>query len=276
VPATAEKLAAAGFTVVGVDRNEAALRELPDGIRHAAGDPAVSRSLDDKIVAEAGSPEALVNTMGTYHLGEALAGTSEDLRFMIDVNVGTALWLTQAVAPYLRERGSGAVVHVAARPGLEPTVGMATYGQAGFPIDSRPQPPLSRHRSGCMSSRTARGGGTGLQPGNALVAQGQPMPCRSGSRTEGSPTDAKRINDQGRFPKFGRTPYDLNSFCGPEVTAHEPLRYGPDLWFLDPGPPVQRSVRRSNWKLARVTSWARTPRLRTRSPAVCPAGRTRW
>jgi NADP-dependent 3-hydroxy acid dehydrogenase YdfG len=43
VPATAEKLAAAGFTVVGVDRNEAALRELPDGIRHAAGDPAVSR-----------------------------------------------------------------------------------------------------------------------------------------------------------------------------------------------------------------------------------------
>ncbi|WP_460491700.1 hypothetical protein [Dactylosporangium cerinum] len=37
--ATAEKLAAAGFTVVGVDRTEAALRELPDGIRQAAGDP---------------------------------------------------------------------------------------------------------------------------------------------------------------------------------------------------------------------------------------------
>jgi len=87
----------------------------------------VSRSLDDKIVAEAASPEALV-TIGTYHLGEALAGTSEDLRFMIDVNVGTALWLTQAVAPFMRERGSGAVVHVAARPGLEPTAGMATHG----------------------------------------------------------------------------------------------------------------------------------------------------
>ncbi|MEN3305953.1 MAG: hypothetical protein V7603_2155 [Micromonosporaceae bacterium] len=43
---------------------------------------------------------------------------------MIDVNVGTALWLTQAVAPYLRERGSGAIVSVAARPGLEPTAGM--------------------------------------------------------------------------------------------------------------------------------------------------------
>ena len=46
---------------------------------------------------------------------------------MIDVNAGTALWLTQAVAPYMRERGSGVIVHVAARPGLEPTAGMATY-----------------------------------------------------------------------------------------------------------------------------------------------------
>ena len=37
--ATAEKLAAAGFTVVGVDRSEEGLKELPDGIRHEAADP---------------------------------------------------------------------------------------------------------------------------------------------------------------------------------------------------------------------------------------------
>ena len=46
--ATAEKLAAAGFTVVGVDRSEEGLKELPDGIRYEAGDatdPAVARSL---------------------------------------------------------------------------------------------------------------------------------------------------------------------------------------------------------------------------------------
>ena len=68
-----------------------------------------------------------MNTIGTYHLGEALTATPEDLRLMIDVNVGAALWLTQAVVPYLRERGSGSIVHVAARPGLEPTAGMVTY-----------------------------------------------------------------------------------------------------------------------------------------------------
>ena len=128
--ATAEKLAAAGFTVVGVDRNEEGLKELPDGIRYETGDatdPAVARSLVDRIAVEVGPPEVLVNTIGTYHLGDALAATPEDLRLMIDVNAGTALWLTQAVAPYMRERGSGAIVHVAARPGLEPTAGMATY-----------------------------------------------------------------------------------------------------------------------------------------------------
>src|SRR5580700_7927969 len=128
--ATAEKLAAAGFTVVGVDRSEEGLKELPDGIRHEAGDPtdqASARSVIDRIAAEVGPPEVLVNTIGTYHLGEALTATPEDLRLMIDVNVGPALWLTQAVVPYLRDRGSGSIVHVAARPGLEPTAGMATY-----------------------------------------------------------------------------------------------------------------------------------------------------
>jgi short-subunit dehydrogenase len=69
---TAQKLAAAGFKLVGLNRSEEALKELPDGIRHA-------------------------------------------------------LWLTQAVAPYIRELGSGGIVLVAARPELEPTTGMATY-----------------------------------------------------------------------------------------------------------------------------------------------------
>jgi NAD(P)-dependent dehydrogenase (short-subunit alcohol dehydrogenase family) len=131
--ATAEKLAAAGFTVAGTDRSEEGLKELPDGIRREVTDPtdptdpAAARSAVDRIAAEVGPPEVLVNTIGIYHLGEALAATPEDLRLMIDVNVGAALWLTQAVVPYMRDRGSGFIVHVTARPGLEPTAGMATY-----------------------------------------------------------------------------------------------------------------------------------------------------
>src|SRR5215470_3856980 len=49
------------------------------------------------------------------------------LRLMIDVHLGPALWLSRAVAPHMPRQGSGAIVHVAARPGIEPAGGMAAY-----------------------------------------------------------------------------------------------------------------------------------------------------
>jgi NAD(P)-dependent dehydrogenase (short-subunit alcohol dehydrogenase family) len=128
--ATAAVLAASGLTVVAVDRNERALRELPDGVRPEVADttdPAAARSLIDRIAGEIGPPDALVNTIGTFRPGDALAATPETLRLMIDVNLGPALWLSQAVAPHMQRQGSGAIVHVAARPGIEPTGGMAAY-----------------------------------------------------------------------------------------------------------------------------------------------------
>lgn len=128
--ATAISLVRDGFTVVGVDRSQKALDELPEDIRREAGDTtdqAVAKTLIDRIAAEAGPPEVLVNTIGTFGLGEAVAATPEDLRVMMDVNLGAALWLSQAVEPYMRQRGSGAIVHVSARPAAEPTAGMAAY-----------------------------------------------------------------------------------------------------------------------------------------------------
>lgn len=129
--ATTASLAASGLTVVAVDRNEHALRELPDGVRPEVADttdPAAVKSLIDRIADEVGLPEVLVNTIGTFRPGDALTTTPETLRLMIDVNLGPALWLSQAVAPHMQQRGSGAIVHVSARPGIEPSGGMAAYG----------------------------------------------------------------------------------------------------------------------------------------------------
>jgi NAD(P)-dependent dehydrogenase (short-subunit alcohol dehydrogenase family) len=128
--ATAVALADRGLTVVVIDRNEQALADLPDNIRREAGDatdPAKAKSLVDRIAAEVGPPDVLVNTIGTFHQGDALSATPEDLQLMVDVNLGPALWLTQAVAPHMQRQGSGAIVHVTARPGLEPSAGMAAY-----------------------------------------------------------------------------------------------------------------------------------------------------
>ena len=128
--ATTATLAASGLTVVALDRNEQAMSDLPDAVHQEVADPAdpgaVTR-LIDRIAARTGPPGVLVNTVGTFGLGDVLATTPETLRLMLDVNLGPALWLSQAVAPYMRRQGSGAIVHVTARPGLEPASGMAAY-----------------------------------------------------------------------------------------------------------------------------------------------------
>jgi NAD(P)-dependent dehydrogenase (short-subunit alcohol dehydrogenase family) len=128
--ATAVRLAASGAVVVAVDRNETGLKALPDGIRREvadATDPSVPKPLVDRIAREVGSPDILVNTIGAYGIGDALAATPEDLHQMVDVNLGPALWLTQAVAPHMAQQGSGSIVHVTARPGIEPAAGVAAY-----------------------------------------------------------------------------------------------------------------------------------------------------
>lgn len=128
--ATALRLAQSGTVVVAVDRNETRLGELPDDIHREvadATDPSVPKPLLARIAREIGSPDVLVNTIGAYGIGDALAATPEALTQMISVNLGPAFWLTQAVAPYMAEHGAGAIVHVTARPGIEPTPGFAAY-----------------------------------------------------------------------------------------------------------------------------------------------------
>jgi NAD(P)-dependent dehydrogenase (short-subunit alcohol dehydrogenase family) len=119
-----------GFTVVGIDRSESGLKELPDTIGHEVADstdPERARDVVTAIAEEVGPPAVLVNTVGAYLVEDALSATPESLRLMLDVNLGPALWLSQAAAPYMRQQGSGVIVHVAARPGIEATAGTAAY-----------------------------------------------------------------------------------------------------------------------------------------------------
>ena len=118
--------------MVAVDRTPNALDELPGGIRREVGDTtdqAVAKTLIDRIAGEAGPPEVLVNSTG-FLLDEAVNATPEDLRVVVDVSPGAALWLSQEVEAYMRQRGSGTIVHV---PGTDPTAGMARTASARRP-----------------------------------------------------------------------------------------------------------------------------------------------
>jgi NAD(P)-dependent dehydrogenase (short-subunit alcohol dehydrogenase family) len=128
--ATAIKLADIGMTVVAVDRDETGLAALPDDIAREladATDPGSVAPMVERVVRAVGVPDALVNTIGAFQAGGSLATTPDLLRLMIDVNLGPAIWLSQAVAPYMQTNGSGAIVHIATRPGVEPAAGMAAY-----------------------------------------------------------------------------------------------------------------------------------------------------
>ena len=119
--------------MVAVDRNERGLRDFPDSVRPEVADttdPAAVNSLIDRIAGEVGPPDVLVNTIGAFRPGDALTTTPETLQLMIDVNLGPALWLSQAVAAHMQQHGSGVIVHVAARPGIEPSGGMAAYSMS--------------------------------------------------------------------------------------------------------------------------------------------------
>ena len=129
--ATAVALHKAGYATVGVDRNDSGLSTLPEGIHRKVGDvtdPSVPGPLVDEIVREVGPPQILVNTIGTFALGDILSVTPRQLTELMAVNVGPAVWLTQSVAHHMQRLGSGVIVHVTARPGIEPTAGYAAYG----------------------------------------------------------------------------------------------------------------------------------------------------
>jgi NAD(P)-dependent dehydrogenase (short-subunit alcohol dehydrogenase family) len=128
--ATALMLAAEGSTVVAVDRSLTNLQKLPDDIRREVADvtnPDVVAPLIDRIASDVGAPGVLVNTIGAFQPASAAETTPNLLRTMMDVNLGAALWLSKAVAPHMQRQGSGVIVHVTARPGIEPAYGMAAY-----------------------------------------------------------------------------------------------------------------------------------------------------
>jgi NAD(P)-dependent dehydrogenase (short-subunit alcohol dehydrogenase family) len=124
-------LVAAGHTVFAVDRSQENLDRLPASVHREladGADPAIVAPLVDRIAGESGPPDVLVNTLGTFLTGPALETTPDQLQTLLGVNLAAALWWSQAAGRHMIERGSGAIVHVSARPGIDPTAGMAAYG----------------------------------------------------------------------------------------------------------------------------------------------------
>lgn len=137
--AVASELNRHGASLVCVDYAAAALEALEKSLSPASNLLALSgldlaRAEDcQKMVAAAldkfGHVDALVNTVGGFRMApvpEAL----EDWDFLMNINARVALATSAAVAPAMRQRKSGRIVHVSAGAGHRGGPDMSIYSAA--------------------------------------------------------------------------------------------------------------------------------------------------
>lgn len=136
--ASALEIAAAGATVIGLDRSGDALTDTVTAIE-AAGDAAHTRTMDiisaaewqslsDWIVAEFGRWDILVNAAGIARFDRVDAEMFENYRDVFAVNVeGSLLGMTTALE-FMRKAGKGAIVNVSSCASLKGNPAMANYG----------------------------------------------------------------------------------------------------------------------------------------------------
>jgi 3alpha(or 20beta)-hydroxysteroid dehydrogenase len=121
----ARLLAARGANVVLTDVRGQAGRDMAAAI----GDRASYFDLDvrdaeawDAVVADVlerhGRIDALINNAGVWHTGGLLDTSPEDYRRVVEINQTGVFLGMRAVAPAMRDRGSGSIVNISSAAGL--------------------------------------------------------------------------------------------------------------------------------------------------------------
>lgn len=91
-------------------------------------DPSSAGDLVRAALGRFGQIDALANTVGGYRAGMPVHETPvEEWDFMLSLNARTAFIISRAVIPPMLARGSGRIVHVAARAALSGGAKMAAY-----------------------------------------------------------------------------------------------------------------------------------------------------
>lgn len=120
---TARLLAEEGARVVTCARSE------PPGVGedlHVRADLGLAGE-PERLIAEAGEVDVLVNNVGVAYQRDFLDVTDEQWQEMWDLNVMSYVRAIRALVPRLRERGGGAIVNVSSTAAKRPSAGMPDY-----------------------------------------------------------------------------------------------------------------------------------------------------
>ncbi|TQV74380.1 SDR family NAD(P)-dependent oxidoreductase [Denitrobaculum tricleocarpae] len=137
--AIARRLAEDGFLVVVTDRPGEAFERAATGLGFPAfaadlGDKAEVMRLAEKVAAEQGAPEVLVNAAGGV-CGQIRQPVDEvpeeDWRNVFAANIDSAFFLAQALVPEMRASGKGRIITISSGAGLRPSLtGIQAYTAA--------------------------------------------------------------------------------------------------------------------------------------------------
>src|SRR3954471_13454671 len=151
---SARSFAAAGCRVALVARSADALRDLAGEIGGAAyptdlGDPTAVAGLIDRVEADGGPIDVLVNNAGIDVGGPFPEADPDDLERLFRVNLVTPVQLSRQVLPGMLVRGRGHIVNVSSLAGAGALPGLAAYSStkaglthftAGLRADLRGKP----------------------------------------------------------------------------------------------------------------------------------------
>lgn len=138
--ATARELAAAGLTVYAAARRVERMQSLTEvGIRPLALDVTDDASMEaavERIVAEQGRIDVLVNNAGYGSYGAIEDVPMEEARAQVEVNVFGAARLIQLVLPHMRAHRSGTIVNVTSMGGKISTPLGGWYHATKFALEA--------------------------------------------------------------------------------------------------------------------------------------------
>ena len=91
-------------------------------------DPESVQGMVADTIRRFGRLDVLVNTVGGFRAGTPVHKTPlETWDLMMNLNARTAFITSRAVIPQMLKQGAGAIIHIAARPGLAGKANMAAY-----------------------------------------------------------------------------------------------------------------------------------------------------
>ncbi len=136
--AIAVALAAAGASIVAVGRSpmdetraaveDAGVRFHP--IRADLGSIEPVKAIVDETVAAFGRLDILVNNAGIIRRADAIDFTEADWDAVMDVNLKTVFFLSQAAARHMLERGSGKIINIASLLSFQGGIRIPSYTAA--------------------------------------------------------------------------------------------------------------------------------------------------